>query len=185
MSIFKRVADSAHALKTTAVLTGTSLLTAIYVVLHSFTTIVVNAVIQIRFSPLALALTGALYGPVAAGLSGVVGDLIKCVVRPTGGFFPGFTFGEFVRGFIYGLILYKRKPTALRVAAATVCSCVVVDFFLTTLWLTMMGNGAFFALLVTRIVKILIMIPIEFALVYSALKISERANLFTRYAHGR
>lgn len=182
MSILKRIADSAHALKTTAVLTGTSLLTAIYVVLHAFTTIVVNAVIQIRFSPLALALTGALYGPIAAGLSGAVGDLIKCIVRPTGAFFPGFTLGEFVRGFIYGIILYKRKPTALRVAAATICSCVVVDFVLTTLWLTMMGNGAFFALLVTRILKIVIMIPIEFVMVYGALKVAERTKVFTRYA---
>lgn len=177
MSIFRSIRQSTQALKQTATLTGTALLTAIYVVLHAATTIVINAVVQIRFSPVALAVAGAMYGPVAAGLAGAVGDILKCLVRPTGAFFFGFTLGEFVRGFIYGLFLYQKKPTALRVLAATVTSAIVVDFFLTALWLTMMGNGALIALLIARGLKVIVMCGIEYGLVYGFLKVAQRARV--------
>ncbi len=180
MRFWQCLVDSATALKQTAVLTKAALLTAVYVLLHTFTTIVVTATMQIRFSPLALAVTGILYGPVVGAISGGIGDLIKCLIRPTGGFFFGFTFGEMVRGFLYGLILHNQKPTVLRVLLAVVCSKIVVDFFMTSLWLAMMGNGAYLVLLASRAVSVLIMIPVEFGLLYGSLKMMERTKLLTK-----
>lgn len=164
------IRSSAKELQKTVCVTTTAMLTGLYVVLHTFTTIVINAVLQLRFSGIALAMIGALYGPVAGALSGGIGDLLKCVIRPTGGFFPGFTLAEMIRGAIYGFFLYKKKPTALRVFLACFCSCFVCDFILTTLWLTMMGNGAFLALLLSRALRCAIMVPIEFVLVYGSMQ---------------
>lgn len=167
---------SAKELKNTTSLTVTAMLTALYVVLHAFTTIVVTAFIQIRFSSVALAMIGGLYGPVVGATAGAVGDILKNVVRPTGAFFPGFTFGEAARGFIYGLFLYKKTPSFWRVCLASFCSCLVVDLFLTTLWLTMMGvnGGIYIPLLIARLPKVAIMFPIETILVFSSLKLTTR-----------
>lgn len=170
---------SALELKNVASLTVTAMLTALYVVLHTFTTIVITPFLQLRFSPVALAMTGALYGPVVGGIAGAVGDILKTLIRPTGGFFPGFTVGEFLRGFIYGLFLYKKQPTFLRVLFATITSCVVVDFFLTTMWLAMMGVGAFVPLLMSRVLKVIILIPIETFLVFGAVKLTKKVMIRT------
>lgn len=164
------IRSSAKELKSTVTVTTTAMLTALYVVLHTFTTIVINAFLQLRFSGMALALVGGLYGPVAGALSGGIGDLLKCIIRPTGGFFPGFTLAEMLRGAIYGFFLYKKKPTLLRVLAASFTSCLICDFILTTLWLTMMGNGAFFPLLLSRALRCAIMVPIETLMIFASMQ---------------
>lgn len=168
-NLLSTIRSSAKELKNTVTLTTTAMLTGLYVVLHTFTTIVVNAFLQLRFSGIALAMVGGLYGPVVGAISGGVGDLLKTLIRPTGGFFPGFTLGEMVRGAIYGFFLYQKKPTIWRVFFASFTSVFVCDFLLTTLWLTMLGNGAFAALLVSRTLRCVMMVPIETILVYGSM----------------
>lgn len=150
------------------------MLSAVNVVLHLFLTIPVSNFLELRFSFLAVAVTGFLYGPIVGGLMGAVGDILKYVVRPTGAFFPGFTLSEFVTGFVYGLFFYKKKITLLRTICAQAVVSVVVSLGLTPLWLHIMYGDGFIAIVAGRIVTTLVMFPVYTALLFAFLKLSER-----------
>ena len=75
---------------------------------------------------------------------------------------------------IYGFILYKKEPDSyndkqllLRLIIATVLVAIVVNMGLNTLWTSITTGKAFWALLVTRIVKQLIMIPIHVIVIFA------------------
>ena len=123
------------------------------------------------FTFLPIALSGMLYGPVLTGSLGAVVDILKYFTRNDGGaFFPGFTISEFIVGFLYGLFLYRKRVTLPRVFMARLTVTVVNNLFLTPLWLSMLYGDAFVALVASRIVKNIIMLPIETALLYVILK---------------
>ncbi len=172
----KTIKTSANELKSTSALTVSAMLTSLNVVLHFFT-VVVSDFLQISFSFLPLALTGFLYGPVVGGIAGALGDILKYIMRPTGAFFPGFTFNAFLTGFLFGLILYKKPVTLSRVFIANLCVTVIVHLFFTPLWLSMMYGKGFIALFSVRIVKNIVMLPIETAMLYSLAKVVSKVKL--------
>ena len=63
---------------------------ALYIVLERFFSFNVWNM-RVGFAFIALALAGMLYGPLAAGLVGAVGDILGMLLFPTGPYFPGFT----------------------------------------------------------------------------------------------
>ena len=81
-------------------LVNLALLTALYVVLERFLSINMWNM-RIGFAFIALALSGMLYGPVAAGLVGAAGDILGMLLFPTGPYFPGFTLNAFLTGAVY------------------------------------------------------------------------------------
>lgn len=162
--------ESARELKNVRSLTGASMLSALNVLIHLMFTFFVSTTQIISVAFLATAASGLLYGPLLTGVIGVATDLIKYMLRPNGGFFPGFTFNEFVIGFLYGLILYKKPVTLARTFAARVAVTVLVNLFLTPLWLSMMYGKAFIVLVSARLLKNIIMLPLETALLYFILK---------------
>ena len=164
------VSDSAAELKNLRSLTGSGLLSALSVILNQFTSFF-SQVLRVSFTFLPIALSGMLYGPVLTGSLGAVVDILKYFTRNDGGaFFPGFTISEFIVGFLYGLFLYRKRVTLPRVFMARLTVTVVNNLFLTPLWLSMLYGDAFVALVAARIVKNIIMLPIETALLYVILK---------------
>ncbi len=95
--------SSAH-LKKTSSLTGLALIAAINIILGSLS-IQLSPILKIGFSFIAVGISALFYGPIATGFVGIVTDVIKYMIRPNGPFFIGFTFNEFLGGFITGLIL--------------------------------------------------------------------------------
>jgi len=75
-----------------------------------------------------------------------------------------------MRGFLYGLILYRKPVTLGRTAAAHLSVMVVVTFLLNPLWLSMMYGQAFVALVGMRVIKNLFLFPVEVAMLYALLK---------------
>lgn len=118
-----------------------------------------------------------LFGPVTGCLVGGLSDVIAYIVKPVGGFFPGFTISAMLGGIIYGVILYKKPLSLKRVIIANSIVAVTVNLFLNTLWLTLLYGDAFFALLPARAAKQLIMLPVDTLLFYMTAKILSRANL--------
>ncbi|MEG2842448.1 MAG: folate family ECF transporter S component, partial [Ruthenibacterium sp.] len=167
-----RIADSGLQLRKTKTLAGAGVLSALALALNQLT-IMVSQFLEIGFSFLAAAACGFLYGPLVAGIAGVVTDLLGYVMRPNGGFFIGFVLSEFVTGFLYGCFLYKRPVTLLRTFLACLSVVVVVNFFLTPLWLNIMYGNAFIITSV-RLIKNCIKLPIDVALMYTLLKAVEK-----------
>jgi ECF transporter S component (folate family) len=151
-------------------LTGASMLAALNVIIHRFFTVVISLTQMLSFSFVAVGVSGMLYGPVLTGMIGVATDIIKYFLVPNGPFFPGFTFNEFLSGFLCGVFLYKKPVTLKRVFFLRLTVNVVINLGLTSLWLSMMYGGAFIALVSAKLLKNLIMLPIETGMLYFVLK---------------
>ncbi len=145
------------------VLAGTGMLSAIAIVLGFFK-IPLTQLVELRFSSLPVAAAGYLFGPVCAGAVGFVADVGGYLVRPTGPFFPGFTITSIVSGIIFGCILHGHKPSLRRILAAQILYTLICGILLNSLWLTILYGRGFIAVLSARLVKELIMIPVNTAM---------------------
>lgn len=164
------IVNSARELKSVRALTGAGLLAALNVIINQFT-IFFNQFMRLSFSFLTVGVSGMLYGPFVTGAVGAITDILKFIFHSDGGFyFPGFTFNEFLVGFLYGIILYRKPVTMKRVLAARLSVVCIVSLFLTPLWLSLMYGQAFWAVVAGRIVKIIVMLPIETVMLYFVLK---------------
>lgn len=170
--------DSFHELKNLKAMATTAMLLAIAVVL-GFYTLQLTDYIKIGFAYIANELTGMLFGPVVGSVMGGLADVVKYLVKPTGPFFPGFTISGFLGGLIYGLVLYKHPLSMKRIIAANTLVTVLVNLLLNTYWLTLLYGNGFLALLPTRALKQIIMLPIEVILFYTVAKVLARARVFS------
>lgn len=142
-----------------------SLLVALTVVLARFVSFKSDILrISLEFFPIAIA--AIMFGPLAGGVTAAVADVVGGLLFPHGPFFPGFTLSAFISGVIYGLFLYKRKITVLRVVSSALVKLIVVDLVLVTLWLAVYFNTPLEVMATARIIKVAVMIPIESALIY-------------------
>lgn len=170
------VSRSAKELRKVGSLTGTAMLAALNVITNQFT-IILSATLQIGFSFLTVGVSGMLYGPVLTGLVGVATDLIKYMLLSNGGFFPGFTLNEFIIGFLYGIFLYQKPVSWKRIIAAQLCVTLVINLFLTPLWLSIMYGKAFWVLVAGRLLKNVLLFPIDVALLYFVAKTTQVRHL--------
>lgn len=161
--------ESSKELKNIRCITVIAMFGAISIAIGSLT-VMVTEYLKIGFSFLPNQLVFFLFGPFVGGAYGVAMDILTFIVKPTGTFHPGFTFNALLTGIMYGLILYKKPIKLYRILAANVVHMIIVNFFLTTFWLTTLTGMDFFILLPPRMIKSLIMLPIETILFYSVMK---------------
>ena len=137
-----------------------SLLIAIEVILTRFCSIN-TPIVRIGFGFLPIAIIGMMYGPLSAGVAYAIGDLLGVALFPTGSFFPGFTITAFLTGIVYGVFLYNKPKTWPRIIGAVLTVCLVINLGLDTLWLSILMGKGYIALLPTRIMKAVLMIPVQ------------------------
>ena len=126
-----------------------AMLTAVQIVLSRFLSINLwNLKIGFAFVPIALA--GMLLGPVSAGLTGVVADLIGATLFPRGTFFPGFTLTAFITAFGYGFFLHKKQDMP-HILAAVLFSEIIGTLLLNTKWLSILYGTPFMPIFITRV----------------------------------
>ena len=147
--------DSYRELKNIRAVTAAAMFMAISVVLGYFT-IEAGPYLKIGFGSVVNQFVYYLFGPVLGGVYGAILDIVKFVAKPTGPYFPGYTFNAALAGVIYGTFLYKR-PLSF---------ALIVNMGLTTLWLSLTSGKAFLALLPVRAVKNLIKWPVDSMIVY-------------------
>ena len=169
LSLKEKFIESAKEIKKTKSLTGVAMLIAMNVVL-SFTSINLSETQRISISFIVTAIIGMMYGPVTTAFASGVGDLIRYLVKPMGGFFPGFTITAILEGMVFGMFFYKEKCTLPRVILAKTTVSVLLNCCLNTLWLSIMQGVPFYALFVARAIKNLTLLPIEIVLLYVVLK---------------
>ena len=164
-------------LKDVRVLTTCALLLALATILGFFK-IPITQIIEIRFGSLPVAVAGAFFGPVLGGIIGALSDVLGYLVKPTGPFFPGFTISTAVGGVIFGMILYSKdhKPSLLRIFIAQLVYTIVVGLLINTLNLYFLygnvsaGISGYFAYMSTRLLKEIIMLPINTLLLAAVIK---------------
>lgn len=125
-----------------------------------------SPIVRISFEFIPIAISAILFGPVMAGTAAAIADVLGMLIFPKGAYFPGFTLSAFVTGFLYGLILYKKKITLVRTFFAALVVIVITSLIMNTIWLTYLtGNGAY-AILVARLLKSAVFIPIQTFMIY-------------------
>lgn len=146
----------------TRTLVVSALLISMAVVLGQFS-FMVGPSVRIGFSRVPIIVSGMLLGPLAGGLTGIVHDLINFMLRPAGGFHPGFTLSAMLTGMIPGLIVqlslfsgFKKfnksgKAFAVTNIVASVAAVyVIVTLLLNTYWLSQLIGDSYLVLLPVR-----------------------------------
>ncbi len=151
-----------------------AMLIALAVVLSRFLSINAwNLKIGFTFVPVFLA--AYLYGPATGALVGAIADILGAMLFPIGAYFPGFTLTCAATGLIYGLLLYK-KQTFPRILSSILINQLVIGLIVNTFWISVLYGSSFRALIITRVLQCLIMIPIEFVVLGGLCKMFERVG---------
>lgn len=148
-----------------------AMMTALNTLLGMFTITIIPKILIISFSFLASAACAMFCGPLLSGCAGAIADILKFIVHPNGPFFIGYTFNEFLVGMIYGCFFYRREQISLRrCIAARFTVVMILNMFFTPLWLYIMYDQAFFALISARVLKNIVMFPIDTFLLYLVMR---------------
>ena len=166
--------DSLHEFTATKNLVLCGLMAAIAIVLSMVASISIGPYVKIGFSGIPNRIVEFLFGPVVGCIFGGALDLLKFMIKPDGPFFFGFTFNVMLAGLIYGCLLYHKPLSIKRIVIAEFLVKLIVNCGLNTLWISMLYGKAFFVLLPMRLLKNVIMLPIDSAIVFFALSLTKQ-----------
>lgn len=142
------------------------LLLAAAIVINRFLSIN-TSILSIGFTFVPLIFAGIILGPKYSTIIAGLTDLIGALLFPTGPYFIGFTISSLLTGLIYGIFLYDKelkvdKKFIIKLLLTIIVICVLINGCLNSMWIIIMYKKTSYAIIPTRIVKELIMIPVEF-----------------------
>ncbi|GEQ49639.1 folate family ECF transporter S component [Tetragenococcus koreensis] len=119
--------------------------------------------LKITFDFIPEVMMASLFGPWWTAIGAAIADIIGNTLLGKAPFFIGFTINALIGGTIYGFFFYRKKITLKNTFLCVSLNTIIISLFLTPLWLSIMYNIPFTdkTLWVLRIVKALIMIPIQ------------------------
>ncbi len=158
---FTLFSDSAREFRNLRSMTTLSMLIAVALVLNLFASVQITESLRLGFGFIATAIMGMLYGPVCAGISAGIVDILQFFLKPSGEFFPGYTLTAMLSGILYGIFLYKNKYSLPRLIAVKSIINVILHLILNSYWLTFLYGYAFWAKIPERVIKNIAMLPIE------------------------
>lgn len=139
------------------------LLIAIQVILSRFLSINAwNVKIGLGFVPIVIA--AILYGPILAGITYALSDILGAILFPIGPYFPGFTVTALMSGILFGLLLHKTQSFG-RILSTVLINQLVLGLVVNTFWISLLNGVPFSGLVVTRIVQCIIMLVVEFSVI--------------------
>ena len=110
-----------------------------------------------------------MFGPAVGAVYGGVMDIIKFIMKPTGTFNFGYTAVAVLAGLTFGTILYKKPVSFMRIVFAQSLVKIFINAGLSTYLMAFERGEAFMALMPVRLVKNLIMIPLDSILLFVVL----------------
>ena len=131
--------------------------------------------LRVSFGFLATAFCSILLGPFLGGINAAIADIAGFFLFPTPSafFFPGLTFSALITGVIYGVFLYKKPVTLLRVALAVLTVTVLIDMLLNTYWLSILLGQAWKVMFPVRALKAAAWYPVQVLVIYSLRRITK------------
>ncbi len=154
-----------------------AMLLAILIILSRFVSIKTQIlVISISFIPIMM--SAIWLGPKYSTIIALLGDLLGAILFPFGAYFPGFTVSAAISGLIYGLFLYnngealKNNQLIIRLIISSLIVLIIVNVFITSLWIHILYGKAYSAIMASRIITQIIMMPIQIITIYALEKFS-------------
>jgi ECF transporter S component (folate family) len=150
---------------------------AILIVFSRFLSINLQ-LLTIGFTFVPIMLSALYLGPKYSAIIAALGDLIGALLFPFGPYFPGFTISAGITGLIYGLFLYRKPEKEMSnkklILFLTISSAVVlglISVLLNSVFLHVLYGSVFKVVLATRVVKDLIILPIQVAVIFLLYKL--------------
>ncbi len=172
-SIKKTGNDFSKKIKSPKVLAVCAMLIAINVILELFAQDV-TAFIRLSFSFVTMPVAAMAFGPVIACILGMLQDIIGLIIRPTGAWLFVLTMNAGIAGMIAGLILYKKEVRLWRVLLSELLIVLVVNVLLNSAGLAPTIGSGLAGILPSRIIKNLLLLPLQVAIVYGILKVIKK-----------
>jgi len=142
-------------------ITTIGVMIAMAVILRSYLSIMVTPQFRLSFEFIPIVIVAIRYGAWKAGTAYMMVDLIAFWLFPRGIYFPGFTFTAFLAGATYGFFLHKSPTSNLKTVLAAIVVVVAIQLGLETLWLAIMFEEAYIVLFGGRIIRTIIMLPLQ------------------------
>ena len=170
--------DSAKELRNLNTLVMTALFIALGMVLSELFSIQVTQDIKVGVSFVATQMTATLFGPVVGGLMGGASDILKFIMKPTGGFSILWTLNAIVGPILYGMMLYKKKISLWRVLMSKAVVALVVNLGMSCTWSMILYGKALTVILPTKVIQQLIQVPIQSIIFYLFAKALQKTKIF-------
>ena len=107
-----------------------------------------------------------MFGPVVGAAYGGIMDIIKFIIKPNGSFNLAYTAMAILAGLVFGAILYKKQVSFMRIVFAQALVKVFINAGMGTYLMAFERGQAFMTLMPVRLVKNLIMIPLDSILLF-------------------
>ena len=148
------------------------LLLALLIILSRFVSIKTQ-ILVISFSFIPIIMSAIWLGPKYSTLIAMLGDLIGAILFPFGTYFIGYTISQALTGFVYGMFLYKKgeelstKELLIRLTISSLIVLILINVFLTSLWIHIQYGKAYILIMAGRIVAQICMFPIQLIVIYA------------------
>ncbi|WP_317321051.1 folate family ECF transporter S component [Subdoligranulum variabile] len=167
------------------VLAFSGLVCAMAMVLETMPIYLLGPTLKIYFSFLAVSLGCMCYGPLVGIMAGAVIDSVGFLISSYGEpYFPGLMISAMLSGLIYGVMLYRRKPTVWRIILTRLIINYGINVLLGSVWKAMLYGKGYLYYATSGLVKNTIMLPIEVFLMWVVLNAAVRYGLDRKYIHG-
>ena len=169
-----RLKTSARNLSNVRTIAGVAMFCALYMAISSFN-VYFTPTLRITFGFLAVTASCYFYGVVPNVIAGFICDFLGWMLHPDGGYFPGYAINAMIQAFIYASFFYgQKKVTVTRIITARLLVVLINFICLNSLWLSIMYGDSFWVLASARVMKNVIMFPIDCFLMWLVLKLCAR-----------
>ena len=158
------------------ILTVCAMMMALNIILGYFT-LRFSSYLRIGFGFITQPVLGMLFGPLACAVTGMIQDVISLVLNPTGAYIPAYTLSVGISGMFYGMVLHKKPVTLWRVFVAKLLVVLVGNILLNSVALAPTVSSGFIGILPSRILKNLLLLPIQTVVSYLILKFVQKQKL--------
>ena len=125
------------------------------------------------------------YGPLVGMMAGAVIDTVGFLISSFGEpYFPGFLITAILSGLLYGMLLYRRKPTVWRIILLRIIINYGSNVLLGSVWKAMLYGKGYLYYATTGLVKNTLLLPLEVFLTWVVLSAAVRYGLDRKYIHG-
>ena len=160
------------------VLAFAGLVCAMAIVLEGLPIYLLGPSLKIYFSFLVVGLGCMCYGPCVGMMAGAIIDSVGFLLS---------SYGEpaVLSGFLYGVLLYKRKPTLLRIIVVRLIINYGSNVLLGSVWKAMLYGKGYLYYLTSGAIKNTLMLPVEVFLMWAVLNAAVNYGLDRKYIHKR
>ena len=128
--------DSAREFKNVRTICLCGVFAALAIVLSYVASIQIGDYIRIGFSGLPNEFVDFIFGPAVGSVFAAMLDILKYLLKPTGGFIPGLTLNAFLAGLVYGSFLYHKPIRFWRILVMKLVVGLGINVLLGTYWLS-------------------------------------------------